>query len=233
MVQVAKIKNDGEEKTYDQQAGTYATTCEVTADATGDYTLSWSKKGDKSKTLLMFALPHHIGSFQSDTKAKVLGIQLQTPTKGNATLVQSDWWNLSEQLPTSMGFAPWSPTVQTAQSLSANAKQIIGTTLKDEFEQDMITQTNLSSLYFSGKALAKFASMIYTAQDLVQHVDLAGTALLRHEQVEFNKKNQVLKKAQKQRESEYRRRQREITKASQKPKNPVVSTRLSSFQNDF
>jgi endo-1,3(4)-beta-glucanase len=180
LVQIAKIENQGEELIYDLQAGVYATSCSLSADNIGAYSLSWQKSGNMSKSLLMFALPHHMETFSQNTLTQVLNITLQTPTKGNATAVLADQWFLAEQLPTSMGFAPWTPTITNA-TLSDAAKQVIGPVLTSELGQDMIAQTDLTSIYFSGKAFAKFASLVYTAHDLVGNTGLAGAALLRLE----------------------------------------------------
>jgi endo-1,3(4)-beta-glucanase len=80
-----------------------------------------------------------------------------------------------------MGFAPWSPTIQGANTLSAAAKAVVSPVLTSELGQDMLAQTNLNSIYFSGKALAKFATLVYTANDLIQDPGLAGAGLLRLE----------------------------------------------------
>jgi endo-1,3(4)-beta-glucanase len=180
LVQVSKIGNQGEELIYDPQAGVYAVSCSLSADVTGTYSLSWQKSGNTSRSLLMFALPHHMESFSHNTLAQALNITLQTPTKGNATAILGDQWFLEEQLPTSMGFAPWTPTI-TQATLSDAAKDVISPILTSELGQDMVAQTDLSSVYFSGKAFGKIASLVYTANDLVGNTGLGGAALLRLE----------------------------------------------------
>jgi endo-1,3(4)-beta-glucanase len=181
LVQVAKLENQADDVIYDQSVGVYPSSGSVSATASGSYSLSWKKAGDTSKILMMFALPHHVQSFTSDTQRNVLNITLQTPTKGVATAVRADQWNLQEQLPTSMGFAPWSPTHQSVTSIPGAALPIISSALATELGEDMIAQTNIGSVYGSAKALAKFASLVYTANDLVGNKGLAGAALLQLE----------------------------------------------------
>jgi hypothetical protein len=41
----------------------------------------------------------------------------------------------------------------------------------------MIAQTNLDSMYFSGKGLSKFATIVYTINDLAKNSALAQTGL--------------------------------------------------------
>lgn len=60
-------------------------------------------------------------------------------------------------LPLDMGFAPWTPRTRSRSTLSAATKQLIQQVAISEINQDYNAQTNLDSMYFSGKALAKFA----------------------------------------------------------------------------
>ena len=48
-----------------------------------------------------------------------------------------------------------------------------------EIAQDMNSQTYLDSMYFSGKALSKFAMIVYTLNDLLHESSLAATGLER------------------------------------------------------
>ena len=41
-------------------------------------------------TLIMFALPHHVESFDANTKSAITTVQLNTTTKGVATAVVAD-----------------------------------------------------------------------------------------------------------------------------------------------
>ncbi len=181
-IQIAKnpAGSDGE-SLYDGSAGVYATTGQVIGSVQGTmgtYQLQWTKAGLTASPLLMFALPHHIQSFDRSTTSGVTRIQLQTSTKGMATAVIANGWTLVESnLPTDMGFAPWSPTVGSATTLSAAAIQAIIKAGSSEINQDMNAQTNLNSMYFSGKALSKFATIIYTLHDLANQPDLAAQGL--------------------------------------------------------
>jgi endo-1,3(4)-beta-glucanase len=81
-----------------------------------------------------------------------------------------------------MGFAPWSPTFQSVTSIPRAALALINNTLVTELGEDMLAQTNIQTVYFSGKALAKFATLIYTANDLANNKGVAGAALLQLEE---------------------------------------------------
>ena len=174
------------ESIFDKCATVYATTAGVTgyvSGTAGQYQLSWTKAGlttGKAPPLIMFALPHHLQSFDSTTASLATSIKLQTTTKGIATAVMADSWTLLEpSLPVDMGFAPWSPAIGTANKLSSTAIQAILSVATKEVNQDMGAQTNLDSMYFSGKALSKFASIVYTIHDLANESNLANQGLAR------------------------------------------------------
>jgi endo-1,3(4)-beta-glucanase len=196
-IQIAKNPGGGAEALYDAACGTYATTATLSGNvnnASGSYTLSFSKGGMASTTLLMFALPHHTESFSLQTASAATNIQLQTTTKGLATAVVADSWTMVESLPTTMGSAPWSPSTG-AQSLPFSAATIrtILSVAQSEVSQNMSEQSNLNSMYYSGKvslpsviclhsdsfvqALAKFAGIVYTIHNLLGNTALAQAGL--------------------------------------------------------
>ncbi|OAP55021.1 hypothetical protein AYL99_10721 [Fonsecaea erecta] len=187
-IQVAKLSNSSLESIYDDAAGAYPTAGHISGFAqntTAQYSLSWSKGGafSSNTTLLMFALPHHRESFDSFTQCNITAVELATTTKGNATAVVGDYWILEERnLPVSLGFAPWRPCHATSSqgmgSLSPAALSVIQNVSATEASQNMSIQTNLNSMYYSGKALSKFAQLVYTMHDLANQQDLANAALL-------------------------------------------------------
>ena len=82
-----------------------------------------------------------------------------------------------QSLPVDIGFAPWTPRTGTKSTLSEAAKQLAKQVAVSEINEDYNAQTNLDSMYFSGKALAKFALIIYTTHDLLGEPDLATLGL--------------------------------------------------------
>lgn len=152
-IQVAKNSGSGE-SIYDGAAGNYAEDVELSGsvDGTvGSYTLSFKKAGLFPSALLMFALPHHVQTLSSQTASGLTDLKLVTTTKGQATAIIGDAWTLVENLPTSMGFAPWSPETGSVEKLSDEAIAAIKDVAASEVSQDMAGQSNLDSMYFSGK----------------------------------------------------------------------------------
>ena len=183
IVQVTKLPTGADEKIFDKACGAYPTSGAIGGYATNDtaeYSLSWSKAGPfaNNSTLLMYALPHHVTSFTNTTAQQVQPrIQLQTPTKGIATAVVADYWMLSETLNPSMGFDPWRPDAVKMATLSQNTISRIQSMSVLEASQNMTAATNLNSMYFSGKGLSKYATIIYTMNNLANQQGLAGSAL--------------------------------------------------------
>ena len=96
-IQVAKNPAGSEsEALYDKSAGIYPISAAVTGSTLsnlGTYTISWRIQGlinYPPRSLLMYALPHHIQSFDSATTKHKTSLQLQTTTKGVATAVVAD-----------------------------------------------------------------------------------------------------------------------------------------------
>ena len=183
LIQIAKLPPSADEQVFDDACGVYPSSGAVggyATNSTAQYSLSWTKAGPYALngTLLMYALPHHIQSFDQKTASSVRQqVQLQTTTKGVATAVVADYWMLNEQLLPSMGFEPWRPASESVTSLPQQAIDLIQRVAAIEASQDMNAQTNLNSMYFSGKGLSKFATIVYTMNNLAGQQGLAAAAL--------------------------------------------------------
>ncbi|KAF4463067.1 glucan 13-beta-glucosidase [Fusarium albosuccineum] len=185
-IQIAKDpKSSKSEAVLDNGCGIYATGMTVSgtaAGSTGTYTFTWTKAGHATGGLWMFALPHHVSSFDSKTTTNVRDYKLQTLTKGVSTAVGGTTWTMVEaSMPVNMGFAPWDPT-QGSKGLSTAAKNVIKPIAQLEVSQDMDAQSNLDSMYFSGKALAKFGSIVYVINNLLGDTSLGQAGLIKLKQ---------------------------------------------------
>ena len=93
-IQVAKNPAGFEGETlYENSAGIYPIGAAVTGSTVNDhgtYTISWRIQGlitYPPPSLLMYALPHHVQSFDNATTKHMTNLHLQTTTKGVATAV--------------------------------------------------------------------------------------------------------------------------------------------------
>lgn len=189
MIQIAKNPSKATgESSYDSAAGAYAANATIsatTSGSSGSYTLSWGKGGVASSPLIMFALPHHLESLDETTKSKLTDIELVTGTKGVARAFVADAMTMSEpSLPDSIGFEPWvANAAGTAGTGSTNidgaALAAVRSSAATELAQDFDKQTRLNSMYYSGKALAKFAKTVWTTQQIAKETQLAAAGLVK------------------------------------------------------
>ncbi|KAL2266220.1 hypothetical protein VTJ83DRAFT_5572 [Remersonia thermophila] len=181
-IQVAKAPIDpgGAERVYDRACGTYATGVKLSGSvdkSRGRYTFSFEKKG-LGGDLVMFALPHHRASFDAPTRERMTGLRLQTTTKGIAVAVVADSWIMVEpDLPVGIGFLPWLPQKGTVSAISDKTRAAIRAVAQREISQNILDQTDQDSMYFSGKALAKFACLVLAIKELLKDAGLAQAGL--------------------------------------------------------
>ncbi|KAI1106563.1 glycoside hydrolase family 81 protein [Jackrogersella minutella] len=180
IVQVAKDPGDAE-SIIDAASGAYPLNVTLSgsiAGSKGTYTFTFKKAGISSSKLLMYALPHHYDSFDDVTHKSMSTARLQTTTKGMAVGVVADSWTMVEpNMPVSMGFAPWDPVSGEKKVLSDTAINKINSVAVNESSQDVSQQSDQNSMYFGGKALAKFAMISYVANDLLKNKTLAQNGL--------------------------------------------------------
>ncbi|KAI1436227.1 glycoside hydrolase family 81 protein [Xylaria sp. CBS 124048] len=179
-VQVAKDPGNAE-TLIDAASGAYPVGMMLSGTASGckgTYTFKFQKAGLPNVKLLMYALPHHYESFDSITTKATSTIKMQTTTKGMAMAVIADSWTMVEpRMPVSMGFAPWDPVQGPKSELSDSSINTITPVALQELSQNMDQQSNQDSMYFGGKALAKFATICFTANNLLKNPKLAQDGL--------------------------------------------------------
>lgn len=157
IVQVSKDPGNGSETIIDAASGTYPIGVTLSGSVSGrkgTYTFTFQKAGFQNVKLLMYALPHHVESFDAATNKTVSVAKLQTTTKGMASGVVADSWTMVEpNLPTTMGFAPWDPMEGEKNNLKDPLIETIMPVAANETAQNVSQQSNQDSMYFSGKVL--------------------------------------------------------------------------------
>lgn len=153
-IQIAKVAGSGEptatlDAVVDSAAGAFAETTDMEATVSGQ--TAWVKYKHRrwgtnnAGGVLTYALPHHITSFSTSTVRRNSVLRLRSPTHGMMVGVVSDEWVCEERaLPTDIGYIKGAaPTGEVATRIRDAARR--------ELQQDMDAQTNLDSMYFSGK----------------------------------------------------------------------------------
>lgn len=188
-VQVAK--NPGGESgmsVLNAAAGAYPETGKVSGSVSGrsgTYTFSWSKKGVQEQELLMFALPHHVASFDEETASRTTPITLASTSKGIATAVLTDAFTMVEDdLPTDIEFDPWSPRLGSVGSadapggtVSERAKSAVSSVGKLELQGDITELTNLTSKYYAGIAFSMYARSLYATTNIAGETSVFARSL--------------------------------------------------------
>ncbi|GKT88730.1 endo-beta-glucanase (glycosyl hydrolase family 81) [Colletotrichum tofieldiae] len=173
---------------FNKAAGAYpagATISGSVSGKTGTYTLAWEKKGVVKTPLLMFALPHHVKSFDAKTARGITNITLASTTKGIATATFADAFTMVEDdLPTEISFDPWSPRLGSVGSkgapggtISDEAKTAVIEAAKIELARDIVTLTNLTSKYYGGIAFSVYARALYAVHEIAGDTSFKDEAL--------------------------------------------------------
>lgn len=169
IAQLTKLPPGANEGVFDAAAGVYAAGVTLTGDvsgSTGSYSFQFHRKGiSGSSAILQYALPHHIDSMTSGGRTD---IRIVSTTKGTMTAVVSDTWTFREpDLPVNIGFHPVNALGATAAYSPGTIAKIASAAMSD-MNQNMTYQTDLDSMYFSGKAFSKFATICWVLSDIVQ-----------------------------------------------------------------
>ena len=178
-IQIAKIPiNDNTaESIYDTYAGTFVTGMSLfgsTSGSTGTYGYQFTTSGRSSTSVLHFALPHHVASFDSTTQSKATSIYLQSTTMGKMRAYTATKWTMTETLPTNILFLPGGTSVST---FSSKALSAIRAAASADVAIDVSSQTSLDSQYFAGKAMAKYAEICLVASDILKDSSLTATCI--------------------------------------------------------
>ena len=181
-IQVAKnpLGADGEAM-YDKASGSFVHEAKLTAtvpDGRATYSFHYSKIG--SAPLLMFVLPHHMQSLTPELQKQVTRLHLRTTTKGIATALWTEKLVLSEpNLPSSMHFTPWLPhqPAGTRPRYTPEILALIAAVAERDLRRAMTESIPQDSLYYAGKSLAKFATIVWIISDVLSNVSLAALGL--------------------------------------------------------
>lgn len=166
----------------DSAAGCYPTACNLTgaiSGSTGTYTLDYTVDGSSnSGTTLMYALPHHYQNFTSAMDGKETSSVLDTTVCGQAKGYLTNEFIISVEVPSDLTFDPYTTiSGKSSPSYSTSVLSAISTSATSEVTADVSSATNLDSMYYSGKILAKYAWVLYVCQYVLGNSDLVNTLL--------------------------------------------------------
>lgn len=172
----------GDSGVYNDAAGSYPTRAHLTngsvSDKTGSFSISYDITGSSNsgKTLL-FALPHQVDTFTSDMDSAKTDLKLDTITKGTATAYLTDTFKFSLNVPSNISLDPYSSIDGVSLSYSGNVLQKIRDAASSEVNGDVEAESNVDSMYFAGKVLAKYAWILYVTKYVLKDDGLTNTLL--------------------------------------------------------
>ena len=181
----------------DRCTGTWPTRIHVTASlryANSTYSFKYltEDSGSNPSPLLMYALPHHIESFDPHTASCVKHeMVLWSTTKGPMRAVVAKQWRfLEDDLPRHISFSPF-PSSNVV--LGEEERSIILATAREEAMGDLLKESNLDSMYFSGKALDKYACLCWVIVEVLEerHLGLELLAKVKEAFARFAENRQI------------------------------------------
>ncbi|KAF9571879.1 hypothetical protein EC968_010607 [Mortierella alpina] len=171
LLQIAKVPLGNEveaEKLYDAAVGVYATSGDLvvrdmyTQNNAAGYRIDWILAGNSSKSFMHFTLPHH-RDILTDT-ATATSLVLPSTTKGKMVAYLGQSWHFLEPDRITVGFLPDGWPDRVSQERLTRIREQVQLDVQVNFEN----ATNAQSLYYTGKALAKFGLMCLVAADVLK-----------------------------------------------------------------
>ncbi|KAF9968498.1 hypothetical protein BGZ70_003352 [Mortierella alpina] len=171
LLQIAKLPVGNEveaEKLYDAAVGVYATSGNLvvrdmyTQNNAAGYRIDWILAGNSSKNFMHFTLPHHRDTL-TDT-ATATSLVLPSTTKGKMVAYLGESWHFAEPDRITVGFLPDGWPDRVSQERLATIREQVQQDVEVNFEN----AANGHSLYYTGKALAKFGLVCLVAADVIK-----------------------------------------------------------------
>ncbi|CCH41691.1 Endo-1,3(4)-beta-glucanase 2 [Wickerhamomyces ciferrii] len=163
----------GDSGTYDEAAGAYQTGANITngsvSDKKGNYSLKYDVSGESnSGNGLIFALPHHVDTLTSELDGAKTDLKLDTITKGTATAYLTNELKFSVDIPSNIGLDPYSSIEGASLSYSDDVLNKIKNAANSDVDEDVEKKSDLDSMYYAGKALAKYALVLYVTHYVIK-----------------------------------------------------------------
>ncbi|AGO13710.1 AaceriAGL161Cp [[Ashbya] aceris (nom. inval.)] len=138
----------------------------------GTYTLTYTTRGSSNGgTTLMYALPHHVEYATSKTTGKI-NSTLAATVLGNMQGYLTNVIEVKVPIPSGLSFDPYT-TISGKQGpqYSDEVKQKIREAADKEVNNDVSSESDLDSMYYSGKILLKYAWVLYVCQYVLRDSD--------------------------------------------------------------
>ncbi|KAL3237700.1 endo-1,3(4)-beta-glucanase RNJ42_00687 [Nakaseomyces bracarensis] len=165
----------------DDAAGCYPVDCTVVnavSNGKGLYRLNYQTEGSSNKgTTLIYGLRHHMVSMTIDTALKNINSELDSTVMGTMRGFLTNTLEMQVAIPNEIDFFPSTTIPGRSMKYEHNVLEKIRQAAAKEVHHDVLNESNLNSMYFSGKILAKFAWILYCCQYIVKDQGLVNILL--------------------------------------------------------
>ncbi|CDH16326.1 related to Endo-1,3(4)-beta-glucanase 2 [Zygosaccharomyces bailii ISA1307] len=184
----------------DYAAGCYPVDCQLacsTGGNIGQYSFNYKVAGNSSSgSTLMYALPHHDISFTESMMTRKTTSRLDSTVCGVMTGYITNTFEMRVELPEQLGFEPFTtiPGAPPRPNYSPQVLDTIKQAASKETNGDVLNESNLDSMYFSGKALAKYAWILYCCHSIIKDRALVAKLMpkLKEAMARFVNNSQIL-----------------------------------------
>ncbi|SCV04608.1 LAMI_0H17502g1_1 [Lachancea mirantina] len=157
----------------DAAAGCYPTDCALSglvSGSLGKYQFVYNVRGSSNTgRTLMYALPHHVADFTPSMNCRRINSFLTSVTCGKMVGYLTNIFDLQVEVPKNVGFEPFTTIPgKSTPKYSAAVLESIETAATEEVDADVVNESNLDSMYFAGKVLAKYAWILYCCQYVIK-----------------------------------------------------------------
>ncbi|OLL22613.1 putative endo-1,3(4)-beta-glucanase 2 [Neolecta irregularis DAH-3] len=166
-----------EQAVYDFHAGSYPTGVTLSGcvgGSSGSYSFNYVVCSLRGAPVLTYLFPHHVASITEGLKTP---LQLVSTVRGTMTAFFGNRLTFTEtDLPVYVGFMPYSPKRPFACYSDLQLQSIAAAAAK-EAARDVVNESNLQSMYFSGKVLQKYALVCLVVSSIMNNKDLTDKLL--------------------------------------------------------
>lgn len=172
----------GDSGHLDESAGIYPVAAHLkgsVSGSTGRYSFVYENKGSSANgSGLVWCFPHHQEVLTDKVRKKDTGLTLDSTTKGVMKAYTVTELEMEESdLPTHIGWEPWSSLLSFKAGFSNEAKRLIKEAAEKEVLQDIEGMANIDSMYTSGKIVDKFAFIAYVTHFILNDDELTKKVL--------------------------------------------------------
>ncbi|CAI4616913.1 ASN_HP2_G0034930.mRNA.1.CDS.1 [Saccharomyces cerevisiae] len=167
----------------DMAAGCYPVYCDLSGQTVDEhftnYRFNYTVAGySQSGTTLMYALPHHKAAFTPEMQEREIASSLDSTVKGLMTGYLTNSFDMQVQVPQELGFEPVALSLNKKADYSQEKLSKIREAAVQEVQlSDPQQESNIDSMYFSGKILAKYAWILYVTHYILHDENLTKELL--------------------------------------------------------